>query len=332
MKPFVSVIVPVYNVEKYLRECLNSILSQTLENIEIITINDGSPDNSIAILREYESKDSRVKVIDKKNEGVGKARNDGIKAAEGEFIAFMDSDDYYPNNKVLEMLYNTAKEQNVSICGGKKVILEVDGSFTKTELFSTEHGCEFGAKGLTDYSDFQYDYGYWMYIFERKMLVDNNIFFPPYRRFQDPPFFVKAMIFAGRFYALDFETYCYRMVPESSKYKLSNTLDFLKGIIDNMNIAKEHNLPKLHYLSAMRLDKMGSYMAIKNLFDERRNELLSAFIKATNAIDVEWLRENGFDIPADFIPELFTYAVSTAEKYEKIRNSSVGKMISKLKR
>lgn len=332
MSAKISIIIPVYNVEKYLPECLDSIIAQTLSDIEIICINDGSPDNSLSILKDYAAKDSRIIIIDKENEGVGKARNDGMRAASGEFIAFMDSDDYYPNPEVLEKLYTAAKEHNVKICGGKKVILEVDSSFTKTELFSEEYGVQFGAKGLADFSDLQYDYGYWMYIYDRNLLVENNIFFPPYRRFQDPPFFVNAMIAAGKYYALDFETYCYRMVPTAAKYKLQNTLDFLKGVTDNLNAAKAHNLPKLHYLSAMRLDKEGSFMATQNLFDERRRELIAAIIKAANAVDVAWLRESGFDIPLDYVPEVFLYAVSTAEKYEKIRNNKVLKAANKFLR
>lgn len=118
MSPKISVIIPVYNVEQYLRECLDSVVSQSLADIEIIAINDGSPDNSLSILKEYEAKDTRVKIIDKQNEGVGKARNDGIKAAAGEFVAFMDSDDYYPSAKVLETLYCNAAGSGVKICGG----------------------------------------------------------------------------------------------------------------------------------------------------------------------------------------------------------------------
>ena len=92
-----SVIVPVYNTEKYLRECLDSVINQTLKDIEIICINDGSTDRSLDILKEYALKDNRIKIIDKKNEGVAAARNDGIRIANGEFVCFMDSDDYYPD-------------------------------------------------------------------------------------------------------------------------------------------------------------------------------------------------------------------------------------------
>ena len=89
-----SVIIPVYNVENYLRECLDSITNQTVKDIEIICIDDGSTDNSPNILKEYQKKDSRIKIITKKNGGQASARNLGIKEAQGEYIAFIDASDY----------------------------------------------------------------------------------------------------------------------------------------------------------------------------------------------------------------------------------------------
>ena len=91
--PKVSVIIPVYNVEKYLDDCLGNVVNQTLEDIEIICINDGSTDNSLEVLRKYESEDERIKIIDKENGGLSSARNAGIKEAKGEYILFLDSDD-----------------------------------------------------------------------------------------------------------------------------------------------------------------------------------------------------------------------------------------------
>ena len=99
-----SVIVPVYNSSKYLHRCLDSILNQTFRDFELILINDGSTDNSIDILREYESKDSRIVMIDKVNEGVSAARNQGIEIAKGEYIMFCDSDDYVDENWILVLL------------------------------------------------------------------------------------------------------------------------------------------------------------------------------------------------------------------------------------
>ncbi|MBZ7954711.1 glycosyltransferase [Campylobacter sp. W0018] len=93
-KPFVSIIVPIYNVEKYLRQCLDSIVKQTLENIEIILINDGSTDNCGKICDEYALKDKRIKVVHKKNAGLGAAYNTGLDLATGEYIGFVESDDW----------------------------------------------------------------------------------------------------------------------------------------------------------------------------------------------------------------------------------------------
>ena len=113
----VSVILPVYNSEKYIVKTLESLINQSLKEIEIICINDGSKDSSIQILQEFERKDERVKVIDKENQGVWKARIDGIREAKGEYITFMDSDDYVKEN-FLESLYKniTENSSDIAIC------------------------------------------------------------------------------------------------------------------------------------------------------------------------------------------------------------------------
>ena len=113
-KPKVSVVIPVYKVEKYLQRCLDSVINQTLKDIEIILIDDGSPDNCGRICDQYSEKDSRIKVIHKKNEGVSAARNDGIKAATGEYIGFVDSDDYIAEN-MFEVMYQQAYNYNADI-------------------------------------------------------------------------------------------------------------------------------------------------------------------------------------------------------------------------
>lgn len=107
---FFSVIVPVYNVEKYLRECVDSILSQTFEDFELILVNDGSKDSSGAICDEYAAKDNRVKVIHKENGGQSTARNVGVKAATGEYAVFLDSDDMLADNHFFEDVKNKSAD------------------------------------------------------------------------------------------------------------------------------------------------------------------------------------------------------------------------------
>ena len=112
MTPLVSVIIPVYNVEEYLRDCLDSVISQTLQDIEIICVNDGSLDHSDLILAEYEARDERIKVINQSNGGLSVARNTGMAAATGKYISFLDSDDMLKPD-ALEMLYNRAELDNL---------------------------------------------------------------------------------------------------------------------------------------------------------------------------------------------------------------------------
>ena len=110
----VSIIVPVYNVEKFLEKCLNSLINQTLKDIEIICINDGSTDNSLNILKSFSEKDSRITIIDKQNEGLSVARNTGMNIAKGEYIGFVDSDDWVDLD-FYEKLYNSAINNSADI-------------------------------------------------------------------------------------------------------------------------------------------------------------------------------------------------------------------------
>lgn len=131
----VSIIVPVYKVEKYLRRSMDSLVNQTLDGVELICINDGSPDNCLSILKEYKEKypNKNIVIIDKQNEGVWKGRFDGIKAANGEYIAFTDSDDYITLDYA-EKLYNAAKknQSDITVSGYYRVDTDTE------HIYSTE--------------------------------------------------------------------------------------------------------------------------------------------------------------------------------------------------
>ena len=113
----VSVIIPIHNVEDYLAECLDSVLSQTLKDIEIICINDGSTDKSPEILEQYRNYKNII-IVHQKNQGVGATRNLGINMAKGQYCVFIDPDDFYPHNKILENLYSGIAKHKAKICGG----------------------------------------------------------------------------------------------------------------------------------------------------------------------------------------------------------------------
>lgn len=130
----VSVVMPVYNAEKYLAKSIESMLGQTLKEIELILVNYGSKDNSLKICEEYKSKDSRVTVIDKKNEGACIARNTGIEKARGKYIQLVDADDYIENN-MLEEQYNLAEQTNAEVvmCGMKFYVHQKNGQVVTSE-------------------------------------------------------------------------------------------------------------------------------------------------------------------------------------------------------
>ena len=167
----ISLIIPIYNTSKYLSQCLDSVLSQTLKEIEIICIDDGSTDNSIKILKNYANADSRIKIITQQNSGAGFARNNGIKNASGEYIAFLDSDDYYLDTDVLESLYENAKKNNVLICGGEFAELRPDGTIFSQWKNTKEYGYYFESDKLIEYQDYQFDFGFTRFIYKRTFLL-----------------------------------------------------------------------------------------------------------------------------------------------------------------
>lgn len=137
----VSVIVPVYNVENYLPRCIESIINQTYSNLEIILVNDGSTDHSGTICEEYKKKDSRIKVIMQRNQGLSAARNAGLDAVHGAYLTFIDSDDYV-SEKYVESLFNIMGTADVAICLGEKFYdnaVTVDSpDYDTTEVYTSE--------------------------------------------------------------------------------------------------------------------------------------------------------------------------------------------------
>ncbi len=132
-KEKISVLVPVYNSEKYLTRCIESILNQTYKNIELIIVNDGSNDKSYEIIEEYKKRDNRIKALHTENKGVSYARNLGLDSASGDFLAFVDSDDYIDED-YLETLYKYLKNENadISMCNCKFIEENLNKSYTKT--------------------------------------------------------------------------------------------------------------------------------------------------------------------------------------------------------
>lgn len=250
----VSVIVPVYNVEKYLGQCLNSIINQTFEDIEIICINDGSKDNSLQIIYEFAAKDKRIRVINKQNEGISAARNQGMELAKGEYISFIDSDDWIDKN-YLEALYTAAKRYDSDIASGG--IIRVTGKRQRNKLIykKEEFTKDTDKKNrLTKTPVFSY---VWNKIYKRESLIKSGVTFPVGRVFEDVTWSIKAIYYLNGVVTVPDAIYYYRKNPTSimSAKSEKNAKDYAQSEKEMLEFAKENNLKLLDGYKYSKRDK-----------------------------------------------------------------------------
>lgn len=209
----ISVILPVYNGEKYIKKCIQSILNQTYQDIELIIVNDGSVDDTRKIVDYYGLLDSRVCAIHKNNGGVSESRNIGIANSRGDFLAFVDADDYLPPN-ALKMLYKTMKEQNVDfVCGSflmKKRFLRKEKKNIPVDSLETKE------KKLVEFVDI-IPKAPWGKFFKKSIIEKNDIKFPveiPYG--EDAIFLFQYLANCSSFSFINETVYIYNMCNQSS--------------------------------------------------------------------------------------------------------------------
>ncbi|MBE7712495.1 MAG: glycosyltransferase [Cyanobacteria bacterium SIG26] len=208
----VSVIVPVYNVEKYLERCLDKLINQTLKSIEIICINDGSKDNSREILAKYAQKDNRIIIIDQENAGLSAARNAGMEIAKGEYIGFVDSDDWVDLD-FYEKLYNAAKENDCDIAVADFIRQHPKKQkkrlhFTEEKIYETTEDkyliCKTFREGCV-----------WNKIYRTQMLKDINLKFVVGMYYEDRDFTARSLHFSKKLVTVPDTYYNYFVNPKS---------------------------------------------------------------------------------------------------------------------
>lgn len=182
----ISIIVPVYNAEKYIKKCVDSLVNQTKKELEIILVNDGSTDSSEKIIKEY--KDKRIKYFKNKNQGIGKTRNFGIEKASGKYIMFVDSDDYIEKDEC-EKLYNKAENNNLDI-----VICDFYKIYDDTGNLEEIRTPGFKDSSLEDNPDIITEFLCpWAKLYNRKMIIDNKIRFVENLKYEDAPFVIESL-------------------------------------------------------------------------------------------------------------------------------------------
>lgn len=243
----VSVIIPIYNVENFLNCCLDSIVNQSLTDIEVICIDDGSTDNSLAILQSYAKFDDRIKIIHQDNKGSGATRNLGIEHSTGDYVYFMDSDDYIDLN-ALEKLYNNAVSNNSDFVIFKIARFDKEDNINYNDpSFDIE-----SIFGDVDYNNFTFTYSDikryvmntsfapWTKLYKKEFLDRyNDLRFPEDLAYEDVPFHVNVMLYASKISFIPEFLYFYRvysssMVHTSNGYDIFKIIDIVeKFIMDN---------------------------------------------------------------------------------------------------
>ena len=288
-KGLISVIIPVYNVEKYINECLNSVINQEYKNIEIICVNDGSTDKSMEKLEEFGKKDSRIRIISRENKGSSYARNLGLKESEGEYIYFLDSDDYISKD-YLKNMYEKMAETDADIVFNDNIISFDDTNRTKTKQViknKLENGIykvdpEFINKRFLNPV-------VWSKLYKKSLITDNNIEFPIGLISEDAYFYFALMPFINTAVQNNEGTYYYRerensLTHQSKKIYKFDCIRIFELIYDfykKNNFLGKYHLP--YRLIAYRSTQNGSYK-------EYRKEVLK-LIDSYN-LDVELMKKD----------------------------------------
>ena len=298
----VTVIVPVFNAEIYLRECLDSLINQTLKEIEIILIDDNSTDSSGIICYEYSKLDNRISVIQNKtNIRQGLSRNKGIKQAKGEFLGFVDADDYVDLD-FFEKLYNSAIISNTDIAKTEAVIVNSDGSRDN----QSEQNKKI-KKGIKKGSPLFVSFGYehWTAIYNRQKIIDNNVQYPDIRNGQDDIFLLRSTYFLNTISIISGTYYFYRQHSLStiSIREMPYFESILIGFRFKVDFLNSNEMRKSDYLASF-------YLALL-VVNIRYSELIE--IKKLDAYKPVYVRE------ALSIMAMYKY-----DKYELLSNFSVG--------
>lgn len=314
----ISVIIPAYNESQNIKQCLDSVCEQTLRSIEIICIDDGSTDDTVEILKQYASNDDRIVILRQENQGAGVARNYGLHAARGEFVCFLDADDWYPAPSVLRNLLIAAKNNNAKICGGSfsnyrngKINTVFEGILSNYTF--TEHK-------MMLFSDYQFDYGYHRFIYDLELLKENEITFPKYLRYQDPVFFVKTMLAAKRFYTISQVVYVYRKNDKKLKWTKEKVYDLLSALKENLEIAKENELDEMVYNTVMRINVDFVDVIVKFASQKENLDLFLLLVDIQKAIDTQKIGERLND-KTFIIKPLYRISFGSGKKADDLKSN-----------
>lgn len=234
----VSVIIPIHNNENYLSDCINSILFQSMiDRIEIICVDDGSTDKSLDLINRFREQNENIVIIHQENKGAGFARNHGLEVATGQYIMFIDGDDFYADNHSIEKLYNCIIEKKKDICYGNMFRMYKDRIVRKME--HDRKYSNFDYEGLIQTDRFAYPFIHVLCIYNKEFLKNNKLEYPNRKRGEDGVFCAEALRCTSEIYHINEPIYVHRITESKRLFRYEIAIDYVeswKTIIDRSGI------------------------------------------------------------------------------------------------
>ncbi len=250
----VSVIISLHNDELYLGQCLDSVLSQNIDDMEVLCVDDGSTDATPRILCSYATNDPRISILSQGNLGVCAARNAGLQKAVGEFVFFIDPRDWLPSNSTLSALYWAAKEHNALASFGSAILVSDENPDEPNENgIDPASIFDHHQEGVVSYRELQIDCGLSRFMYDRSYLVSNALWFETGRHYEESEWLIRVLHTMEKFYAIDAPACCRRTDTNEQELSYDEAVSLVDGLRSNLLFAQEHGYDKLWALTNWRM-------------------------------------------------------------------------------
>ena len=274
----VSIIIPVFNASEFLEKTLESVFKQSLNDIEIVCVDDGSTDNSLEILNEMKTSHPNINIIQQENHGVAIARNVGIENANGEYIAFLDSDDIYVDSNALEDMYNFGKENDANVVAANLTFMDPDYTLRDNPHYSMGDYDRFDDFGEIESGYYGIPYAFYKNIYKKEFLVSNNIVFPDIVPGEDPIFLANVLVSTPNIFVVPFTLYGYNnsigggVNAKITTYEKKKTyVQHFKDVADILRDGghqKVSDFYKIHLFRYLNWDKNNSDSELFEIYDD----------------------------------------------------------------
>lgn len=317
----VSVIIPSYNSAKFLKKTISSVYNQTLNEIEVICVDDGSTDNSLKVLKRLQRKYSSLKVISQKNQGPGMARNNALKIAKGEYVAFLDSDDIFIDEDSLKEMYDFAKKENLNMISAN--LSFVDKKYNiKKDNHHYENGdyCYFDEYCIISPFEYGIPYGFTKAIFNLDFLKSNNIKFPDYPSGEDPIFLAKIFANLSQIGGVPLTIYGYNHTVGGGVNKKINTYTKKKFYVNHFKIVCDIlDDANLHSISNEYKNHLFRYLIWNNNFSD--NDLILIFNEIYGDVNEDYFDKNDEEFMKFYIhyKSFFLYDSNSNQFFDNVK-------------